>query len=45
MKDILSILRPLFFILLAIGIFDALIQWSDYRQWRKERRESDDANE
>ena len=45
MKEIFSILPPWFYILLAVGVFDALLQWSDYREWCKERRESEDAHE
>lgn len=32
---------PWFFILLAVGVLDGLIQLSDYLRWRKERRESE----
>lgn len=45
MKDFFSILPVWFYILLAVGIFDALLQWSDYREWRKEHRESGEVNE
>ena len=34
-----------FYLLLSVGILDGLIQFSDYRQWRKERRESKDLND
>ena len=42
MNEIFSMLPPWFYILLAVGVLDALIQWSDYRNWRKERGESDE---
>jgi hypothetical protein len=42
MSELFSMLPPWFYILLAVGVLDALIQWSDYRQWRKERGESDE---
>lgn len=45
MSEWLSILPPWFYILLAVGIFDALLQWSDYREWRRERRESEKPND
>jgi len=34
-----------FCLLLAVGVLDAFIQFSDYLQWRKERRESEDVND
>jgi hypothetical protein len=45
MKEIFSILPPWFYILLAVGVLDALFQYSDYREWRRERRESEEVNE
>ena len=44
MKEIFSILPPWFYILLAVGLLDALFQWTDYREWRRERRESEEVN-
>jgi len=41
MSELFSFLPPWFYILLAVGIFDALLQWSDYREWRKEQPESE----
>ena len=35
-------LPPWFYILLAVGVMDALIQFSDYLHWRKHRGESED---
>ena len=40
MRELAAIFPPWFYILLAVGIFDALLQWSDYREWRKEHRDS-----
>ena len=45
MSEWFSNLPTWFFILLAVGIMDALIQLSDYLHWRKERIESEDASE
>jgi hypothetical protein len=45
LSDLLSIFPPWFFIMLAVGLLDALFQFSDYRQWRKEQRESGDVKE
>jgi hypothetical protein len=44
MSELLSILPAWFYILLAVGVFDALLQWSDYVEWRKDR-ESENVNE
>jgi hypothetical protein len=30
-----------YFILLAVGVFDALLQYMDYRHWRKHRESED----
>jgi hypothetical protein len=35
----MSFLPWWFFVLLAVGVLDALIQFSDYMHWRKERQE------
>lgn len=40
MRELLSIFPGWYFILLAVGVLDALFQFSDYREWRKEQRES-----
>jgi hypothetical protein len=45
MRDLFAIFPPWFFILLGVGVLDALFQFSDYREWRKERRESGDLPE
>ena len=45
MREIFSIFPAWFFILLAVGVLDALFQWSDYREWRKEHGESEDWDE
>jgi hypothetical protein len=45
MSELFSILPVWFYILLAVGVFDALLQWADYRQWRKDRGESENASE
>jgi len=45
MTELLSIFPPWFFILLAVGVLDALLQFSDYREWRKEQRESGNVKE
>jgi hypothetical protein len=45
MGDLLSILPPWYYILLGVGVLDALIQWSDYLHWRKERRESEEVKD
>ncbi len=42
MSELFSILPPWFFILLGVGVLDALIQWSDYREWRKDHRKSEE---
>lgn len=34
-----------FYLLLAVGVLDALIQLSDYLHWRKERRRSEEADD
>ena len=34
-----------FYILLSVGVLDALIQFSDYMRWRKDRRESEDLSD
>ena len=41
MRELVAIFPLWFYILLAVGIFDALLQWSDYREWRKEHRDSE----
>jgi hypothetical protein len=45
LSDLFAIFPPWFFIMLAVGILDALFQFSDYREWRKERRESGNVKE
>lgn len=40
-SGIFAIFPPWFFILLAVGVLDALFQFSDYREWRKEQREAE----
>ena len=45
MTELVAIFPPWFFILLAVGIFDALLQWSDYREWRKEHPGSEETSE
>jgi hypothetical protein len=45
MSELSAIFPPWFYILLAVGIFDALLQWSDYREWRKEHRDSEEVSE
>ena len=45
MSELSAIFPPWFYILLAVGIFDALLQWSDYREWRKELRDSEEVSE
>jgi hypothetical protein len=39
--DIFAIFPPWYFILLAVGLLDALFQFSDYREFRKEQREAE----
>ena len=43
--DLFSIFPPWFFIMLAVGLLDALFQFCDYREWRKEQRGSGDVQE
>lgn len=45
MSELFSFLPAWFYILLAVGIFDALLQWSDYREWRKDHPESEEVND
>ena len=45
MTELFSIFPGWFYIMVAVGVLDALLQFSDYRQWRKERGEPKDANE
>jgi len=45
MSEWFSSLPAWFFILLAVGVMDALIQFSDYLHWRKERIESEDVRD
>ncbi len=45
MSELISILPKWYYILLAVGIFDALLQWSDYREWRKEQSASEHVND
>ena len=45
MSELAAIFPPWFYILLAVGIFDALLQWSDYREWRKEHRDSEEVSD
>jgi hypothetical protein len=45
MKEFFSYLPVWFYILLALGVWDALLQWSDYRQWRKDHGESEEVSE
>ena len=45
MSELFSFLPAWFYILLAVGIFDALLQWSDYREWRKDHTESEEVND
>jgi hypothetical protein len=45
MSDLFHFLPPWFYILLAVGIWDAFLQWSDYRAWRKEQGGSEEVNE
>jgi hypothetical protein len=45
MSEFFSILPGWFYILLAVGIWDALLQWTDYRHWRKQNGESNEVNE
>ena len=42
MSELFSILPPWFCILLALGLLDALIQWSNYRHSRREHEESEE---
>jgi len=44
MSEFFSIFPGWFFILLAVGVLDALFQFSDYREWRKEHHESGDTD-
>jgi hypothetical protein len=44
MSEWLSIFPFWFYVLLAMGVLDALFQFSDYRHWRKEQRESGDVS-
>ena len=45
MSELISFLPKWYYILLALGIFDALLQWSDYREWRKEQSASEQVND
>ena len=45
MSEFLAIFPFWFFVLLAMGVVDALCQFSDYREWRKERRHAGEAGE
>ena len=43
MNEFFSTLPGWFYILLVVGIYDALLQWFDYRCWRKDQGESEKA--
>ena len=45
MSELLSIFPPWFYILLAVGVLDALIQWADYRHWREDHQDSEEVND
>ncbi len=44
MNEFLSTLPGWFYILLGVGVFDACLQWFDYRCWREEQN-SEEAGE
>lgn len=45
MSDLFSMLPAWFYVLLAVGVWDALLQWSEYREWRKEQGEPEEFND
>ena len=42
MSEVFAIFPAWFWIIVAVGVFDALLQWCDYLEWRRTQGESEE---